>query len=197
MSSSIYSIYKSSCIVTGKCYIGFDSKWPRRKIIHKSNYPKLKFKFYNVIRKYGLDNFYWEVLYQSKEREHTLKVMENYFINEYDSFSRGYNTTLGGEGVFGLSRTQSKEEKLKRSLSLKGNKNGCGNKGKILSEERKISLRKPRSNPVKPLTQEHKDNISKSHKGRITKRITCPYCNKIGGISQMKQWHFDRCKYKQ
>ena len=80
---------------------------------------------------------------------------------------------------------------------LKGNKNGCGNKGKILSEERKISLRKPRSNPVKPLTQEHTDNISKSHKGRITKRITCPYCNKIGGISQMKQWHFDRCKYKQ
>lgn len=196
MSSSIYSIYKSTCSVTGKCYIGFDSKWPRRKIIHKSNYPKVNFKFYNAIRKYGWDNFVWEVIYQSTERDHTLKVMEPYFIIEYNSFDNGYNTTLGGEGVFGLSRIQSEEEKLKRSLSLKGNKNGCGNKGKILSEERKISLRKPRVNPVKPLTQEHKDNISKSHKGRIVKRITCPYCNKTGGISSMKQWHFDRCKYK-
>lgn len=27
-------------------------------------------------------------------------------------------------------------------------------------------------------------------------QITCPYCNKVGGISVMARWHFDNCKYK-
>jgi len=25
-------------------------------------------------------------------------------------------------------------------------------------------------------------------------KIKCPHCNKIGGASQMKQWHFDKCR---
>lgn len=28
------------------------------------------------------------------------------------------------------------------------------------------------------------------------KTITCPHCNKIGPGPQMKQWHFDKCKFK-
>ena len=27
-------------------------------------------------------------------------------------------------------------------------------------------------------------------------KITCPHCNKIGGLPQMKRWHFDNCKEK-
>jgi len=29
------------------------------------------------------------------------------------------------------------------------------------------------------------------------KIVRCPHCNKTGGISNMKRWHFDNCKYKQ
>jgi hypothetical protein len=25
---------------------------------------------------------------------------------------------------------------------------------------------------------------------------TCPHCNKVGGATQMVQWHFDKCKKK-
>jgi hypothetical protein len=25
-------------------------------------------------------------------------------------------------------------------------------------------------------------------------KVTCPHCNKIGGISQMKRWHYNNCK---
>jgi len=25
---------------------------------------------------------------------------------------------------------------------------------------------------------------------------TCPHCNKVGGVHQLKQWHFDNCKFK-
>lgn len=27
-------------------------------------------------------------------------------------------------------------------------------------------------------------------------KVKCPYCNKVGGISQMKRYHFDNCKMK-
>lgn len=29
---------------------------------------------------------------------------------------------------------------------------------------------------------------------RPSKKVKCPHCNKLGGISQMKRWHFDKCK---
>jgi len=192
--SSIYSIYKATNTINGKVYIGFDSKWPKRQIVHKSNHKKVNYKFYNAIRKYGWDNFEWTLIYQSKDREHTLKIMEPHFIQEYDTFVNGYNSTLGGEGVFGLTRKQSDEEKKQRSIIMKGNQLGKALKGKLLSEERKQLLRKPRIHPVSPLTEEHKQNISKSKIGKPKQKIKCPYCSKMGGLPQMKQWHFDNCK---
>ena len=35
---------------------------------------------------------------------------------------------------------------------------------------------------------------SNKMKGRLKPRIECPHCKLVGGISQMKQWHFDNCK---
>lgn len=37
---------------------------------------------------------------------------------------------------------------------------------------------------------------AEKRKGVALKRVQCPHCNKEGGISQMKQWHFDKCKQK-
>lgn len=200
----IYTIYKSVNTINGKVYIGFDSNWPNRLAIHKSNSKKVNYKFYRAIRKYGWDSFEWSVLYQSTDRQHTLKEMENHFICEYDSFKNGYNSTLGGEGVFGLYRIQSEEEKIKRIKSIKntyknnpelGLKVSARFKNKPLSEERKLLLRKPRKNPVKSLSDDHKKNLSISKIGKPQQKIECPHCNKIGGFPQMKQWHFDKCKF--
>lgn len=41
------------------------------------------------------------------------------------------------------------------------------------------------------MTQEHRDNISKSH----NVIYTCPHCNKSGG-RLMLRWHFDKCRHK-
>jgi len=189
----IYTIYKCVNTVNGKVYVGFDSQWPNRQKKHKSKAKhNSTFHFHKAIKKHGWENFEWSILYQSKDRQHTLKVMEPYFIKEYDSFKWGYNSTLGGEGVFGLHRIQSDDEKKKRSDMMKGNQI-AKNKGKPLSEERKLLLRKPRINCVLPLTEEHKQNISKSKIGKPKQKIQCPHCNKIGGFPQMKQWHFDKC----
>lgn len=45
-------------------------------------------------------------------------------------------------------------------------------------------------------TDEHKAKISKAHTGRKTELVTCPHCNKKGGIHNMMRYHFNKCKQK-
>ena len=112
--SSIYSIYRSKNTITGKSYIGFDSQWPKRKDAHKKRmYDKNNIKFYNALKKYGWDNFEWEVVYQSLDGEHCLQEMETFFVMKYNSFNNGYNSTLGGEGVIGYKHNKERREKIR------------------------------------------------------------------------------------
>lgn len=53
-------------------------------------------------------------------------------------------------------------------------KQGSGKRGKKLTNETKKRISEANSNPQK--------------------RITCPRCNKTGGSSNMKRYHFDNCK---
>ena len=138
----IYSIYKATNIITGKCYIGFDSNWPARKTKHlfdvvNPNSKSYNCNFYRALRKYGIENFTWEILYQSLDGPHCLNTMESHFISEYNSFQKGYNMTKGGEGTLGkqswLGRKHSEETKLKMSMRQKG---------KIRSKEHSANISK-------------------------------------------------------
>ena len=102
INTNMNTIYKATNKITGKSYIGFDSSWPNRKRKHKINVSTgREGKFYDSIRKHGWNNFIWSIIYQSENKEHTLNVMEPYYIKEQDTFNRGYNMTEGGEGCFG------------------------------------------------------------------------------------------------
>src|SRR5574343_102408 len=97
----IHSIYKIQNIITGKVYIGYTSNFEQRKTKHIKNsekQTKINSKLYNSIRKYGVGNFSFDIIYQSKEKHHTKDTMEAYFIIEYDSLKNGYNMTKGGDG---------------------------------------------------------------------------------------------------
>ena len=117
---NIYSIYKVTNLINNKVYIGFDSNWPNRQNQHKLNYTKLHFKFYNAIKKYGWDNFVWEIIYQSRDGDYTLKTMESFFIEQHNSFEHGYNSTKGGDGVLGHIHSNTTKEKI--GLSKRGRK---------------------------------------------------------------------------
>jgi len=117
--SSIYSIYKITNTINGKVYIGFDSNWPNRQKSHKYASNKRNQKIYYAFRKYGWNNFIWEVIYQSKDDNHCLNIMESYFIEEYDSFKNGYNLTLGGEGTLGRPTTKITKNKISKALKNK------------------------------------------------------------------------------
>ena len=77
--------------------------------------------------------------------------------------------------------------------------------GKSLTEERKQKISK-----TKKETLQHKENhsmfgkyhndttklkMSLSQKNIPKKKLKCPHCGKIGGEPQMKQWHFEKCKF--
>jgi group I intron endonuclease len=205
----IYTIYKSVNTINGKVYIGFDSKWPNRKTIHKSASQKQNYKFYRAIRKYGWDKFEWSVIYQSKDKDHTLKVMENFFINEYNSFHNGYNSTLGGEGTFGhilseeskqiisiknqIPKPQTPEHIKNRTESRLRNLLLGVTKPYVPTDEHKRKISLKNKGVPRPMSIEHKQNL-KCHTNN-SKKVECPHCGKIGQLTNMKRWHFDRCKH--
>ena len=99
---SIYTIYKSTNLINFKSYIGFTKNFDKRISEHLKSANKSNLFFHNAIRKYGAENFSWEIIYQSKDYFHTKNVMETYFILEYRTFidsGNGYNMTMGGEGL--------------------------------------------------------------------------------------------------
>lgn len=56
-------------------------------------------------------------------------------------------------------------------------------------ESRRLLTRKHNNQPWH--TEETKSKMRKPKE-----KVQCMYCNTIGGISQMKRWHFENCKLK-
>ena len=149
---NIYTIYKATNKLNGKCYIGFDSHWPNRKVCHKSASKKQNSKFYNAIREHNWDNFVWEVIYQSYDGHHTLKFMEPHFIKEHNSFYCGYNSTLGGDGILGHKHSEENKQKIKNALQgKKHSKEWCDNISKSLKGKSRLDIlgdNNPMRNPI-------------------------------------------------
>lgn len=61
------------------------------------NYIKDNYKFGNAIQKYGFNFFTVEILEDNLSFDQACEK-EKYYIDLYDSFKNGYNSTLGGDG---------------------------------------------------------------------------------------------------
>lgn len=97
-------IYKFTNNINGKCYIGQSIHIEERYNQHRRNYlnknsSQYNDKVYRAFRKYGFENFNFEILEQSEEfSDDDLNNLEIYYINKFDSFCNGYNANLGGSG---------------------------------------------------------------------------------------------------
>lgn len=95
-------IYKIENLINGKVYIGKSVDIKSRLQNHKSesfnkNSNAYDTAIHRAIRKYGIENFSFEVI-EECSREN-LSDKEKYWIKFYNSFGSGYNLTTGGEGV--------------------------------------------------------------------------------------------------
>ena len=87
-------IYKIENLINGHCYIGqsinIELRWRRhRESVNTYDYP-----LYLAIRKYGIDNFSFDIVQECEPCE--LNELEIYWIKHYNSYYGGYNQTRGG-----------------------------------------------------------------------------------------------------
>ena len=96
-------IYKITNLINNKCYIGqtiktAEQRWKEHQSHAFGSHPNDQNKTLDkAIRKYGLENFTFEVLQDNIETFEQLDKAEIYWIDYYNSFVKGYNETFGGQ----------------------------------------------------------------------------------------------------
>ena len=139
------------CIIfpNGKRYVGkTECSMDKRMREHKHHSKKSNTRLYNAIRKHGWGNLDWIVLEECQDADQ-LSEREKLWIKKFNCLNRdkGYNLREGGEGG-----RHSEKTKSKISESNFGENNGMFNKTPW--------------NKGKKLSKEHRENLSKAHKGQ-------------------------------
>lgn len=95
-------IYKIVNIVNSKIYIGktyssIQERWKE----HCKDYTRKNQEnrpLYRAMNKYGIEKFYIEIVEEVDTLVNNLEERERYWIEYFNSFKKGYNATLGGDG---------------------------------------------------------------------------------------------------
>ena len=94
-------IYKITNLINQKSYIGQSVDIERRWIHHRNYQDNMKdYPLYRAFQKYGIENFDFSILITCSPEELNQKELE--FIAIYNTYSNGYNQTLGGAGSSGF-----------------------------------------------------------------------------------------------
>ncbi len=126
-------VYKITNQKNGKIYIGISTNSAKRRWTeHKSrfNLGERDHKLYQAMKKYGIENFDYEVIHET-DNSKELSFLESQYIEKFDSFNNGYNMTCGDVVV-------SDETKQKLSKIFKGRKVTWG--AKIVATRRKSGI---------------------------------------------------------
>lgn len=93
-------IYKITNLINGHSYIGqslnIEKRWKNHQIAaFNSKDESYSYPLYRAIRKYGIENFSFEVIEECDYQ--SLNEKEMYYIKLYNTYNDGYNQTLGGD----------------------------------------------------------------------------------------------------
>lgn len=161
-------VYIATSKTTGKSYVGksivsMKSRIDNHLAFVRRNSPLV---FHRAIRKYGINDFEWQIIFESDVRDVLIRVEIMEIKERNTKTPHGYNMTDGGEGFRGLHFTDEHRRKLSESNKraatpeLRALRSRI-HKGKVVSEE----TRKKLSNAHKG-----KHGVSRPH-GEETKRI--------------------------
>lgn len=170
-------IYKYENQVNHKVYIGQTVDLNARKSSHVCKAKTVKTKFYNAVRKYGWDCFDYSVLAQVeaediKELSSLLDVLEEQYIEQYDSFKHGYNSTTGGHSCrekqmpesfieYCKNRTYSDETRKKMSEAAHNRVYSRGTREKLSKAAKKRGFAKYREIYAEKMLKNRKEALSK------------------------------------
>ena len=147
-------IYCYTNNINGKKYVGQTINPEQRYNAHKSNYQNPQNKEYDSLihrafRKYGFNNFKYEILVKDIDDINILNELEIYYIKKFNcQVPNGYNIESGGKNSL-------------KPQSLEHRKKEMWGKAK-LSEEEVIELRKAylnKESPTEIYNQKYKDKL--------------------------------------
>lgn len=157
MSTQKGKIYKITNLVNGLIYIGCTVNQINHRFeehLYRCFKTDYKSKLYNSIKKYGKENFSIELI-----EECDLNIIyetEKKYIEKYDTFKNGLNSTLGGEGCLGYVHSDEIRKKISENT-----KKGNSHKGKTYeqlygdrAEEEK--LKRKENSEWKEMTEEER-----------------------------------------
>jgi group I intron endonuclease len=164
--SNLGIIYSYTNLINNKRYIGLTFNEKQRYKDHQKQVRKGTIgKFYNAVRKYGMNNFKYEVLFSSETVTlEELNQKEIQFIAAFDSFKNGYNATIGGDAPMKnrkhspesiermKGKTPSEETRLKLSMVQIGEKNHFFGAQHSTESKEKMKLKKIKYQPVLKFT---------------------------------------------
>lgn len=157
-------IYKHTA-PSGKAYIGQTINTMKERLKSHISHTKAgnKSKFSDAIRKYGIENFTSEILVEADNEK--LNEQEIYYIDKFDTYNNGYNSTMGGDSS-GYNLSSETKERMG-----KGTKKYWDEMSPEKRLEHKINTSKGLSESWKNMDKDSYEkrcnNISESLKGRV------------------------------
>lgn len=173
-------IYRYKNKLNGKVYIGQTVDEYKRIQDHKFCKGK-NTHFHNAIKKYGFDNFEYDVLFEMEfdsinDAKIVLDDRERQFILEHNSFNKdvGYNLTFGGGGSGGYKHND--EFKTNLSKRVKGVPRSEDVKNKIrLNHTNRIRVMCEESGKVYDSIRQCEDDIG-VYKGDLRRKLKSGSC---------------------
>lgn len=206
-------IYLITNTINGKQYVGQTTRTLEDRISwhHNSMVSGQSTYLYNAMRKYGWDNFRFEIL-ATADTKAELDKLEKYYISKFDTYKSGYNMTLGGDSNPMDSpivadkhhrRMQSEEtrSKISKSMieSIKARGGVSAEHRKHLSEQKKQFYASEAGKRVKEqFSRTYK--VSPEHRAAINAKIQkSVYCIDIDGnvvaefskVKDAAKWLYD------
>lgn len=158
---NLSGIYKITQLSNGRVYIGQTKMKFKKRFWHhiwKLNNDSHDNKFLqNAWNKYSENDFVFEIV-ESIDRNEDMNEKETFYIEEYDSFNKGFNMTSGGEGKKNCPMSE-------YARNVVGSKNRNHMLGKSHTEETKRKMSIAQLNRNQKLTKEHAEKLRQSRLG--------------------------------
>lgn len=221
-----FTIYRITNLINGKIYVGAH----KTKNLDDS-YMGGGNRIEAAIKKYGKENFKREYIDFLPDEDSMYDREAELVTEEFVARPDTYNLIPGGRrgGVESLIKTRKKwiggvqSDKARRKLEDSMQKyweSDRATERKIKQsddwksnhpmKDKEVSKKVSEKLTGKPKTQEHKDKIADSLRGKSNKNypknrktrqivfdiVQCPHCQKEGKKNAMMRWHFDKCVFR-
>ena len=111
----MFTVYRYYNRINDNSYVGVTCNLTLRRRSHLRGTDPTSL-LYLAINKYGEDAFGFEILAKAPDRDSAL-LLEQSYIEQFDSFRNGYNRTKDGDGTFGLSGEDAPGAKITKKVA--------------------------------------------------------------------------------